>query len=176
MEERTQCIRIAVTGPESTGKSSLCQTLAGHFHASWVPEVARDYLLQLNRPYTESDLLLIAEKQIAAEDAISNNANLVFCDTEMLVMKIWSEVKFGKCHHRILQELENRKYDLVLLCNTDVPWEFDPLREHPDQRAFLMQRYVDEATLIYPGFFLVQGVGSSRINAAIKAVAEYLKN
>ncbi len=145
--------KVVVIGPESTGKTTLCKQLATHFHAQWCPEFAREYLLEHGMDYSYDDLLTIAKGQIALEEKhiadflpetpspqypassiqhpASSNA-LLFIDTDMYVMKIWCEFVFGKCHQFILDQIATRKYDLYLLCDIDLPWIKDELREYPD--------------------------------------------
>ncbi|HEY4936268.1 MAG TPA: ATP-binding protein [Puia sp.] len=139
--------KIVVTGPESTGKSTLCEQLAAKYETKWVPEYAREFLLELERPYTYDDLLIIAKKQLEQEDRITASLKipLIFIDTDMYVMKVWCEYVFGKCHSFILDEIVKRKYDAYLLCNTDLPWVADELREYPDleSREHLYHMYKD---------------------------------
>lgn len=139
--------KIVVIGPESTGKSTLCEQLADHYKTQWVPEFARNYLLEIRRPYSYEDLLYIAEAQVELEDRIcaSTNTPLVFIDTDMYVMKVWCEYVFKKCHRFILDQIAKRKYDGYLLCNTDLPWVADELREYPDleSREKLFHMYKD---------------------------------
>lgn len=139
--------KIVVIGPESTGKSTLCEQLASKYQTEWIPEFARQYLLNLGRPYDYDDLLIIAKGQLAEEDRMVNSANkpILFIDTDMYVMKVWCEFVFGKCHPFILDEIVKRKYDAYLLCNTDLPWVADELREYPDllSRDRLYHMYKD---------------------------------
>jgi NadR type nicotinamide-nucleotide adenylyltransferase len=139
--------KIVVIGPESTGKSTLCEQLANQYKTEWVPEFARNYLLEIRRPYTYEDLLYIAESQVEQEDRIcaSVKTPLVFIDTDMYVMKVWCEYVFKKCHRFILDQIAKRKYDGYLLCNTDLPWVADELREYPDleSRERLFHMYKD---------------------------------
>jgi len=126
--------KIVVIGPESTGKSTLCQQLAEHYGVSWVPEYAREYLLKHGTTYTYDDLLTIAKGQVALEDRIASDVYdpMLFVDTDMYVMKVWCEFVFEKCHHWILDRIAERKYDLYFLCDIDLPWVQDGLREYPD--------------------------------------------
>ena len=140
--------KIVAIGPESTGKSTLCEFLAGHFKTQWVPEFAREYLLTNGMDYSYDDLLTIARGQIELEEvAILRSAGepLLFIDTNMYVMKIWSEFVFGKVDPWVTEQIACRKYDLYLLCNTDLPWVKDELREYPDleTREKLFQLYKD---------------------------------
>lgn len=130
--------KIVVIGPESTGKSTLCEQLAAHYKTSWCPEYAREYLLTHGKKYDYDDLLAIAKGQINLEDKFASKAGSsqpLFIDTDMYVMKVWSEFVFGKCHRYILDQIKKRKYDLYLLCNTDLPWVKDELREYPDLKT-----------------------------------------
>ena len=147
--------KIVVIGPESTGKSTLCERLALHYGTHWCPEYAREFLLTNGMEYTYDDLLVIAKGQLAKEDEYSSmsqggtdpeeNRSMLFIDTDMYVMKVWSEFVFGKCHPWILQQVVEREYDLYLLCNTDLPWVSDDLREYPDPvtRDNLFRMYQD---------------------------------
>ncbi|MCR6719659.1 MAG: AAA family ATPase [Chitinophagaceae bacterium] len=137
--------KIVIIGPESTGKSTLAAQLAAHFDTRWVPEFAREFLLTNGTNYEYDDLLTVAKGQMALEDeqttALETQSQELleagghlplFIDTDMYVMKVWCEFVFGKCHSYILQQIVERQYDLYLLCNTDLPWVKDELREYPD--------------------------------------------
>jgi nicotinamide riboside kinase len=92
--------KIIITGPESTGKTTLAQQLAQHYQTVWVPEYSRDYIAQLNRSYEEDDLLEIAKGQVRREDEMvaKHTPDLLICDTSLLVIKVWSKVKYQRCH------------------------------------------------------------------------------
>jgi len=128
--------KFVVIGPESTGKSTLCSQLAQHFNTKWVPEYAREYLEKNGTNYTYDDLLIIARGQIDLEESLSSQLTIpnsrLFIDTDMYVMKVWCEYVFNKCHNWILNRIAERKYDGYLLCNVDLPWVKDNLREYPD--------------------------------------------
>ena len=163
-----------VTGPESTGKSTLCEQLAANYNTQWVPEYAREYLMNLGRPYTYDDLLIIARGQLEQEDRIvaSLQTPMVFIDTDMYVMKVWCEYVFGKCHSFILDEIVNRKYDLYLLCNTDLPWVADELREYPDleSRERLYHMYKDLMINQATPWFDISGNYEERLEKAMSMV------
>ena len=169
-----QIRKIAITGPESTGKSMLAEQLAEHYHTAWVPEYAREYINNLDHPYNREDILEIAKGQILSETAIFPQADkLLICDTELIVTKIWSEVKYGKCDPWILEKITERSYDLFLLCDIDLPWEEDPQRENPHDREYLFNLY--EAELIsraFP-FFVISGFGKDRLDNAIRIIETF---
>jgi NadR type nicotinamide-nucleotide adenylyltransferase len=155
--------RISLTGPESAGKSSLAAQLAAHYGTAWVPEYARAYLETHGPAYTLPDLEAIARGQLAAEDAATAQATgLLFCDTDLLVVKIWAENAFGTCPAWVLAELEKPRYALTLLLAPDLPWAPDPLREHPDpaQRWHFYELYRLE--LVNRGWSFVEISGSPR--------------
>ena len=173
--------KIVVIGPEGTGKSTLCDQLSQHYNTIWCPEFAREYLLTFGTNYTYDDLLTIAKGQVALEDEyaekIEANHSLLFIDTNMYVMKVWCEFVFGKCHHFILDQIAERKYDLYLLCNTDLPWVKDELREHPDpeRRQVLYNNYKDILTNQNTPWVEISGNNDERVRKAIEGVNSLLK-
>jgi NadR type nicotinamide-nucleotide adenylyltransferase len=169
-------IRISITGPESTGKSWLARRLATHYHTRWVPEYARRYLEDINRPYTYNDILVIAKKQFQEEELADKGTGLLFCDTDFCVTNIWCTVKYGKCHDWISSNLEKKHYSLYLLCNIDLPWQYDPLREHPEMRNELFGMYSDLLMKNQFNYRIVSGNGEERIENAIRFVDEYLRS
>ena len=151
MNSNPQIKKIAVVGPESSGKSTLCEALSKHYRTSWCPEYARTYLTEKGTSYQYEDLLHIAKGQITLEEeylhGISNQTSppLLFIDTDMYVMKVWSEFVFGQCHQFILNQIATRQYEAYLLCKPDIPWVQDVLRECPDEttRMRLYHYYKD---------------------------------
>jgi len=168
--------KIAITGPESTGKSLLAEQLSQHFNTVWVPEYAREYLENLHHPYDETDIIKIAKGQIKNEQTkLKLATGFLFCDTELIVTKIWSEVKFHRCDQWILSTIEDHKYDLFLLCYIDLPWEDDPLREHPDKRKFLFDLYYQEMVNRKLLFYVVTGKGKIRLANAISIIEKHFR-
>ncbi|ALD20128.1 AAA family ATPase [Hymenobacter sp. DG25A] len=168
-------IRVSLTGPESTGKTTLSQQLAAHYRTTWAPEYARAYLEKNGPQYTLADLEQIARGQLAAEEeAAAQASRVVFCDTDLLVIKIWSEHAFGYCPEWILQELQRHRYDLVLLLNVDLPWEPDPLREHPNLRQHFHQMYRRELQESISPFADISGTPAQRLEQACFLVDELL--
>lgn len=165
--------RIAITGPESTGKSWLAAGLSATYNEPWVPEYAREFLETLNRPYTFDDVLEIARRQLRNEEnAAATAKEWLFCDTDFLVTRIWCMVKFGKSHPWIDQMAEQHIYSHYLLCNTDLPWEADPLREHPHKRQKLFKLYLSELEQRKLPFTIVSGTGEKRLMNAVRALVK----
>jgi len=175
--------KIVIIGPESTGKSNLCAALAGYYKTGWCPEYARTYLIENGKAYNYEDLLAIAKGQLALEEQYShqlrvNGASPLFIDTDMYVMKVWCEFVFNKCHTFILDAIATRRYDLYLLCNTDLPWVQDELREYPDPetREELFRIYrsllIDQQT----PWVEIRGQGTARLQTAVEAVDRLLNS
>jgi len=190
--------KIVVLGPESTGKSTLCSQLADHYKTGWVKEYAREYLQANSTIYTFDSLLHIAKGQLALEEmafaesgvkhsepgaAISiaspprtNNPELIFIDTNMYVLKVWCEFVFGKCHHWILNQIAENNYTLYLLCDIDLPWVKDELREYPDllTRQKLYHHYKDIMVNQKVPWVNINGNYEERLQKAIEAVNKIL--
>ena len=175
--------RISITGPESAGKSTLAAQLAAHYGTGWVPEYARSYL-QLKGPvYTLPDLEAIARGQLGSENFLLAKltavglTNPLFCDTDLLVVKIWAENAFGRCPAWILAELAKPRYALTLLLAPDLPWTPDPLREHPDpaQRWHFYALYKADLQRLGWPFAEINGPPAQRLAQAVTAVGR-LKN
>lgn len=178
---------IAIVGPESTGKSELSAALAGHYKTIWVKEFAREYLEGINRPYNYDDLLQIAKGQLKLEEEakhklVSSSPNSdfktppIFCDTNLTVIKVWSEFKYQQCDTWILNQIKTRKYFLHLLTDIDLPWQDDPLREHPQQRRELFNIYYDELINQEADFEIVSGINDERILNAIHIIDSRMKH
>lgn len=163
--------RIAIVGPESTGKTTLAKKLAEHYHTAWVPEYAREYLDSINRPYTYDDLLAIAKGQLAEEDRKAMEAkNMLICDTNLAVIKVWGEFKYKKCHQWVEQEMKARQYDLHLLMDVDFPWVADPMREHPEYRKELFAMYKQVLDDLGVNYVVISGKPGERLERAVEEI------
>ena len=188
MEAKSEIKKIVIIGPESTGKSTLCTQLAEHYNSVWVREYAREYLEKNGTDYTFENLYEIAmgqlkgeqlavdSWQLAARQSTNNDqpttSKPIFIDTDLYVMKVWSEFVFNKCDNRILTQITKRKYDLYLLCNTDLPWVADNLREYPDleSREKLFHHYKEQMTEQHVPWVIISGGYEERLAMAIEAV------
>ncbi len=177
--------KVVVIGPESTGKSTLCTLLAEHFITAWCPEYAREYLLAHGTNYTYDDLLTIAKGQLALEEEYKSKATelwkargkktakpLLFVDTDMHVMKVWCEFVFGKCHPFIVNKIAEETCNLYLLCNVDLPWVKDELREYPDLQTREKLYHIYKDILIHQPvrWIDIKGEYDQRIQTAVEAV------
>jgi nicotinamide riboside kinase len=170
---------IAVTGPESTGKTSLARFLSGAFPGSHlIPEYAREWLE--TRPpgyrYTRDDFFHIAQKQHELIHlARRQPEGIFFLDTEHLVLDIWHSEVFGEHDVEIRRLLGEERFDLTLLCAPDLQWEFDPLRENPADRERLFGRYEEELNRLGRPYHVIRGVGPGRNTSALQLVRAFLQ-
>ena len=181
----TKLQKIVVLGPESTGKSTLSEALAKHYGVVDCKEYARQYLHDNGTKYNFEDLLTIAKGQLTLEQAaiqkaeqlfIEQSKNKIFIDTNMYVMKVWCEYVFNNCHTFILDQIHTRKYDLYLLCDIDLPWSPDEMREYPDEkpRKELFAIYKDILINQNTPWAIVSGLGDQRTQNAIKIIDKNL--
>ena len=145
--------KIIITGPESSGKTTLCNALSKHFNLPFSKEYAREYLEKLNSNYTQDDLLKIAKGQLQTENGLQ------LLDTDLITLKIWSEYKYGSCDKWILTQIEKQKAEkrFYLLCKPDIPWQADKQRENPNEREELFKIYKQELDDLEHTYFIVDG-------------------
>lgn len=170
-----QIKRIAIVGPESTGKSTITAQLALHYQTLWVPEYARYYCAALTAPCDLQDEINMFHGQVALEESITAIAQkeLIFCDTTFLTVKIWSDEVFGETPEMVLEALPNYHYDLYLLMDIDLPWQEDPLRDFPDKREYFMQVWHKELKALNANYTVINGT-EDRLDNAIAAVDRFL--
>ena len=146
-------LKIIITGPESSGKTTLCKALSKHFSISFAKEFARYYINSLDREYIIDDLLTIAKGQLECE------FNSQLLDTDLITIKIWSEYKYGRCDKWILDQIEKQKKEkrFYLLCKPDIPWQPDKQRENPSDREAIFEIYKEELEYLGHKYFIVEG-------------------
>ncbi|MBV1905277.1 MAG: ATP-binding protein [Pseudomonadales bacterium] len=169
---------IALVGPESTGKTTLATALAEHLSSPILEEYAREYLelRSLSATYTQHDVLMIAKRQWEREQqaVLKKRQNLVM-DTDLLVIKIWWEVKYGECHPWILDKLAKQRRRNYLLTATDMPWHADPLRENPEDRDELFKVYENELKANGSNYVIIRGNPEQRLAQAVTWISEMPK-
>lgn len=166
--------RVVVTGPESTGKTELCIQLARHFGTCFVPELAREYVEKLNRPYTYNDVEQIARQQIARADQLAPKAKkLLFYDTFLIITKVWFDVVYKKHPAWLEKTIENNRVDFYLLCNTDLKWIPDPVRENGGEaREKLFDIYKNELETRNLPYAIISGHGETRFLNALHVIKD----
>lgn len=177
-DQKQYTFKIVLTGPESTGKTSLAALLAKRLGAAWVPEFARFYLAHLGRPYRRDDLQSIGRGQNAWNDwFLAKKPDFLVFDTDWTVLQIWEHYRFGRPEdgqwHWKKGYPNPQNADLYLLCAPDFPWAPDPLREHPDERDTLFNWYERLLRECGAPFLRVGGSLADRADIAISAIAKY---
>ncbi|MCF6357686.1 MAG: ATP-binding protein [Draconibacterium sp.] len=160
---------IVITGAESTGKSTLTETLAKHFNVPFITEIARDYVERLNKKYDYNDVEEIAKIQVEQLNHLKNtNHPFIFVDTWLVITKIWFEVVFKKTPDWFDLEIQKNKIDLFLVCDTDLPWIADSVRENGgEQREILQNKYIETIREYTYKYKIVRGEGEKRIKNAL---------
>ncbi|MDI6049778.1 DUF4301 family protein [Flavobacterium sp. XS2P24] len=176
----TKIIKIALFGPESTGKTTLAKQLAEYYKTEWVREYAREYLQEkwdANQQICDvNDMLPIAygQTKLENESALIAN-NYLFCDTNLLVTKVFSEVYYDYCDPLLDQAAREHEYDFFFLTDIDVPWEKDDLRDRPEEResvfAIFKQSLIDNKK----PFVILSGDKKLRLKKAVAIVNDLTK-
>ena len=168
--------KIAIVGPESTGKSTISSQLADYHQTIWVPEFAREYCSKLTAACTMQDELNMFYGQLELEKEMLPLANkILICDTTILTVKIWSDHTFGHTPSEVLHKLPKHPYDFYLLMDIDLPWQEDPLREFPDLRAHFMNIWHQELNALQANYAVISGTEEERLDNAIQAIDDFLE-
>lgn len=168
-------LKVVVTGPESSGKTSMAEHLSTFFEAPLAHEYSRIYLKELDHDYAEEDLINIAKGQLHLENrTMKDQDGLIICDTSLEVLKIWSEYKYQTCDPFITNTLKSCLPDAYLLMKPDLPWEPDPLRENPDDRDLLYGLYKKEIEQLGVPYYVIDGVGEIRFQKGESIVKKLL--
>lgn len=167
---------FVIIGPESTGKTTLCQQLASIYQSTWIPEYARSYLEQLQKPYTFDDVIHIAHKQIEMEQSFSGQSDFLFIDTDLIITKVWLLHVFKQSPLWIDNYLKSAYRKAYLITYHDIPWEFDPLRENPHIRPYLFDWYVKEVEKLNIPYCIIKGQGNERVENVIHFIRSIIDN
>ena len=165
--------RIVVTGPESTGKTSLSQVLSQKIGGIWIPEYARFYIENLHRSYNYDDVVRIARHQIEQEAVIATRSGkgVIVYDTWLIITKVWFDLVFEKCPIWVIDHIRSTKIDLFLVCDTDLPWVPDSVRENGgEKRKHLFNLYCSEILSFNFSYEIVNGFGDERIENAMNTL------
>lgn len=164
-------IKIAFTGPESSGKTTLSSWLSTKINGIYCEEFARTFLSD-KVSYAQKDLVEITKGQIE----IWKNANPtkhVIADTELIVIEIWSRWKFKNCDEYITTEIAKQDFDIYFLCQPDIPWTYDPLRESPNDRTELFEIYLSTLRKYNVNFIVVNGSLKNRQKLVKQALTNF---
>ncbi len=175
MKRKDDKVVIVFCGPESTAKSTVSKQVARYYNGEWVPEYARFYVEKLNRPYTYDDVNIIAQKQIAAyHRLLKSDHKIIVFDTFLIITKVWFEIVFNKVPEELIKELNKINVDLYLLCQPDIPWVPDGVRENEALRHELYDRYKREIEKYNFPYRIVSGGGEERISQTIDYINQVL--
>lgn len=170
-------LSICITGPECTGKTSMSAMLAEYYQCHWLPEHARAYLNDLNRPYKIDDLELIAmNHQVEMFAYLDQSESPFIFDTDHLTTLIWAQDKFGSCPQSIENLYKASKMSLYLLCYPDLEWHDDPQRENPNDRMRIFDLYRERLNRDDKKYLIIKGFEGQRVQNAIDAIKEYLES
>lgn len=179
-QESSEIIKIALFGPESTGKTTLAKQLAEHFDTVWTPEFARDYLQEkwdkMAQICDVNDMLPIAYGQTKLENQSLSTANkYLFCDTNLMVTKVFSEVYYNFCDPVLDKAARKHKYDLIFLTDIDVPWERDDLRDKAEGRESVFTVFKQTLVKNDKPFITLSGNEETRLKKAVAIVNDLEK-
>ncbi len=171
-------LKVTITGPESSGKTTLCQSLAEYYQISVSPEYARIYLDQLGPiKYTHEDLMIITRHQINEWERIESELQKIYIqDTDLTVLKIWEQDKFGIVSSWIEEAWRAEKTDVLFLCKPDIPWRSDPLRENPMDRDRLFSLFIQLLEKKGRPFHILFGDQQNRLKKAIYWIEQMIKS
>lgn len=169
-------MRIVLTGPESTGKTSLALILSNHYKCTLIPEQARFFLQKSLGLYSYKDLNIMAQSQLHCAKSCGSLNVLQLEDTDLLTYIIWSRLKFDRVEPLLYKALYEFKPDAYLFCMDDLPWTFDPLREDEHTRALISKEYLSELNLLKVPFYVITGIGQQRISNAKFYINRYLNS
>lgn len=177
--EHIRVRRICVTGPECTGKSTLAQRLAAHFHAELVPEAARLYAERAHRALRSTDVELIAAEHMAMADDAARRVIDRGGGTLVLDQDLVSTIVYGKDYYDftsawVTSEAINRKADLYLLCDVDVPWVSDGIRDRPGDRPLMFALFANVLAELAQPVALIRGGWDARWAHALAACTDIL--
>ena len=186
MEEKlkqlpSNCLKVVIFGPESTGKTTLSEMLARHYNSVWVPEYAREYLQDKwnneRKTCEPDDLVPIAIGQMKLENELAQKTDtILICDTDLLETKVYSEAYYlGSCDPILEKYAVENTYDLYFLTYIDVPWVADDLRDKPDERLRMFKAF-EEALIKYDRpYVLLKGDKLERLDLAVSHIDKLLE-
>lgn len=179
-QKTSTCLKAVLFGPESTGKTTLAKRLAQHYDTQWVEEYMREYLQKKwdnsKQVCTPEDIIPIAKGQMEAENRLSKSANKVlFCDTNLLELKVYSEAYYEEyCDPQLLKHALNNWYDVYFLTNIDAPWVKDDLRDKPDDREGMFEKFKSTLQLYDLPFVILEGSEDERFRKAVSVIDKLL--
>jgi len=179
-QKKSNCVKVVLFGPESTGKTTLSKQLALHYKSFWVPEFSRAYAeekLKEDTLLTKEDVLPIAIGQMKLENSYSEKSkDILFCDTNLLETKVYAECIYdGYCPDVLKESIMNTHYDVYLLTDIDIPWQYDAVRSSDKDRKKMFAHFKNELDALKLPYIMLSGNKESRLNKAIQHIDILLK-
>lgn len=185
-------VRIVFVGAESTGTTTMSESLAGHFRdrggvfarTGWVPEYGREYTelkwrgdgALADLVWTQADFDAIAAEQTRRENAAAAEGSpLLVCDTDAFATSVWERRYLGGSARTGQPWRQVPKRDIYLVTDhVGVPWHDDGLREGDlAVRAAMTDWFTGELTSAGHSWALLTGSPRERLRLAV-AVADQL--
>ena len=172
----SDCLKVVVFGPESSGKTTLSRALASHYNVLWIEEFARDYLQEKwdlkKEVCSKEDLLVIVKEQVNLENKLSSKANKVLLlDTNIITTVNWSITHFdGYCDPWIKKQTELLQYDHYLITNIDIPWVKDDLRDKPNERESMLSSLINQHDIRGLKYSIISGDIDERRSQSIDII------
>ena len=165
-------LTIVLTGPESSGKTTLALDLANALETNLVPEFSRYYLQYLGRKYGFNDLETIysGQKIWHAWHLKNCKGKVLICDTDWTVLHVWEQYRYGTA--QLTQHEKPLPNTYYFLCSPDMPWAPDPLRENPMDRDALFGQYLHLISEIKANFSILHGNPSQRLQTALAIIQD----
>ncbi len=168
---RTRVVRVVLTGSECTGKSTLAEALARHYGVEAVPEFVRAFAEQKGGTILFSDHGPIARGQMALEDEYCTRAaGLLIQDTDLLSTVVYCRHYFGRSPAWIEEEAQTRRPDLYLVCEPDIPWIADGVRDRGHAREEMQVLFRDAVAGSGVANVTIRGSRDERLQAATAAI------
>lgn len=180
-QKPSNCLKIVLFGPESTGKTVLARQLAAYYNTLFVPEYSRTYALdklKTNEMLTDKDVMPIAKGQIFLENELTTTAEkLLICDTNLLETKVYAELYYkGFYNVDLSASVTQNYYNLYFLTYIDVPWEADDVRDRPDERETMFNAFEKALKDYNKPYVLIKGTFKERFDLAVKHIDHLILN
>ena len=177
---KSDCIKVVLYGPESSGKTTITKKLSEHYNCLWVKEYARDFLQKkwdTEKKICElQDIIPIAKGQMELENRlVKKSSKIIICDTDLLETMVYSETYFdGYCDANLKNYAINNTYSLYLLTNIDIPWVKDDLRDRPNEREHMLSSLINEHDIRGLRYSIISGDKPKRLDKAIEIINNIL--